>query len=281
VKGAVLALCLFIVLSTPILFLSQSDFALANAEAAIPKPSVPEFSVALVDTSYDVPTTYSTDPYTGKQVAHGGYHVARRALEVRIKNQPFTPFTDSDGHEIKFYYNIRIKGHYEEWGSEFDPVYNHGEMPTQLNSDYTVILYNSSSISSYSFGLTPAPMYMEVSPNGQLDFQVKALVGYTYEKETYPAFLSSFFEGEESDWSATQTITIPPSGSSSSSTSPSQTTEPTPEETQQPLQLDFKIELFPTVPVEVAAIATVIMVVVVCAGLLVYFKKRKQEARHA
>ena len=36
----------------------------------IPKPSVPEFTVALVDTSYDVPTTYSTDPYTGKQLTH-------------------------------------------------------------------------------------------------------------------------------------------------------------------------------------------------------------------
>jgi hypothetical protein len=76
------------------------------ASASIPEPSVPEFTVELLDTSLDVPTTYSTDPYTGDPVTHEGYHVARRTIEVRIKNQPFT---DGDGRN-KFYYNIRIKG---------------------------------------------------------------------------------------------------------------------------------------------------------------------------
>lgn len=250
------------------------------ASATVPKPSVPEFTVALVDASYDVPTTYSIDPYTGKQVAHGGYHVARRAIEVKIKNQLFTPFTDSDGHEIKFYYNIRIKGHYEEWGS-VAVIYNYGQMPRQSNSEYTVISYNSSSTGRYSFDLTSVSRTLEVSPNGEVDFQVKALVGHPSEGNIY---FPTIFSGEESDWSATQTVTIPPLGSSSPSNSSSststtdQTTETTPKETQQTLQLDLKIEFFPTVPVEVAAIATVIVVVVVCAGLLVYFKKHKRVA---
>jgi len=35
----------------------------ASTEAnGITKPSVPEFTLVLVDSSYDVPTTYSTDP---------------------------------------------------------------------------------------------------------------------------------------------------------------------------------------------------------------------------
>jgi len=63
-------------------------------------PAVPEFTVELVDSSYDVPTTYSTDPYTGKQVTHEGYHVAKRTIEVRIKNQPFKPYTDVRGGKL-------------------------------------------------------------------------------------------------------------------------------------------------------------------------------------
>jgi hypothetical protein len=179
-----------------------------NETASITKPSILEFTVALLDTSYDVPTTYSTDPYTGDTVTHEGYHVARRTIEVKIKNQPFTPFTDSDGREIKFYYNIRYKGHYEEWGSEFEVIYNIGQMPTQSNSEYTVISYNSEG--TYSFHLAPVSRMLTVSPNGEVDFQVKALVGYTYEAVTtgFPPH-AWFFEGEESGWSNTQTLKIP------------------------------------------------------------------------
>jgi hypothetical protein len=33
--------------------------------ASIPKPSVPEFTVKLVDSSYDIPASSLIDPYTG------------------------------------------------------------------------------------------------------------------------------------------------------------------------------------------------------------------------
>lgn len=161
--------------------------------------------MALVDASYDVPTTYSTDTYTGKQVTHEGYHVARRTIEVRIKNQPFTPY--GDGREIKFYYNVRTKGHFtEDWG-EWGEVYNPMEMPTQSNSEYTMIPFISDG--GLGFYLDPAPRMLQVSPNGQVDFQVKALVGYAYEAVSGPGFHSPFFTGKESGWSETQTLTIP------------------------------------------------------------------------
>jgi len=266
-----------------LLVLTASGLLLVKpAQSAITKPSVPEFTVALVDASYDVPTTYSTDPYTGEHVTHEGYHVARRAIEVKIKNQPFTPFTDSDGQEIKFSYSIRIKGHYEEWGS-INVIYNYGEMPTQSNSEYTVISYNSSRTGSYSFDLTPVSRTLTVSPNGQVDFQVKALVGYTYEAVTVPPFHGTFFVGEESDWSATQTITISPSGSSSTPTlSPSQST-PTPNETASPSQNLTATELSNNpsgvlfgLSWEQTALAVlcVVVVVLVVADLVVRFKKR-------
>ena len=190
---------------------SQTSTDVSNGTSAADSvsfvPAVPEFTVELVDASYDVPTTYSTDPYTGTQVTHQGYHVAKRTIEIRIKNQPFTPYIDSNGRNITFYYNIRFKGHYVEWGSDFDVVYNSGNMPTQSNSEYTVIAYNSER--TYAFTLGWVSRYLEVSPGGELDFQVKALVGYTYETVTGPGFHAASFTGEESDWSATQTLTIP------------------------------------------------------------------------
>lgn len=177
-----------------------------NEPSLISTPTVPEFTVEVFDNSYDVPTTYSTDPYTGDNVTHGGYHAARRTIEVKIKNQPFIPFTDSDGREIKFYYNIRIKGHYEEWGSEFDVVYNFGEMPTRSNSEYTAISYHSDG--TYSFNLSPVSRYLEVSPDGEVDFQVQALIGFPYE-EVIGGSRFWFFTGETSEWSNTQTLRIP------------------------------------------------------------------------
>ena len=50
------------------------------------KPSVPEFTVKLVAHPYDVPTTYSTDPYTGETITHAGYHMENKSIEVSIKN---------------------------------------------------------------------------------------------------------------------------------------------------------------------------------------------------
>src|SRR3990170_3163062 len=42
----------------------------APASASIPKPSVPEFNVKLIDSSYIIPATTTTDPYTGQTVTH-------------------------------------------------------------------------------------------------------------------------------------------------------------------------------------------------------------------
>lgn len=169
-------------------------------------PTIPEFTVAYIDASYDVPTTYSTDSYTGKQVVHEGYHVARTAIEIKIKNQPFTPYTNSNGEEIKFYYNVRTKGHYtDDWGM-WGVVWHPEQMQTQSNSEYTVILFLSEN--GHEFSLNPAPRMLEISPDGQIDIQVKALVGIPYEGSLLVGIPDSFW-GKESDWSTTQTLTIP------------------------------------------------------------------------
>ena len=48
-----------------LIFTSITYIGTAQAESSIPKPSVPEFTVKLVDTSYDEITIYSVVPYTG------------------------------------------------------------------------------------------------------------------------------------------------------------------------------------------------------------------------
>ena len=62
-----------------------------RAESSITKPSVPEFTVKLMDNSYDVPAHNYTDPYSGKNTTYAGYHVYNATIDITIKNQAFTP----------------------------------------------------------------------------------------------------------------------------------------------------------------------------------------------
>ena len=96
---------------------------------SISKPSVPEFTLKFVDASYDVPTTYTIDPYTGQNVTHQGYHVNNTILVMTIQNQPLVyqfNGNESFGSE-SFYYNIQVKGHYAE---NWTQLYLNDELPT-------------------------------------------------------------------------------------------------------------------------------------------------------
>ena len=114
------------VLLITVLFLSSASAALAQSYdysyypvdfSQIPQASVPQFTVRMVDYSFDVPsnTVTTTDPYNGKTTTTTtpGYHVADYKLEVKIKNQPFA--TKIGNWTFQLYYNIRIKGHFEQW----------------------------------------------------------------------------------------------------------------------------------------------------------------------
>lgn len=163
-------------------------------------PAVPEFTVALVNNSYDVPATVSIDPFTGEKVTHPGYRVENRSIEIRIKNQPFTPYV-SNGRNITLYYNVSIKGHYEE---HWEYIYNPDDMPTISNSEHTVIPYESE---GGAFHLTPACKLLRVPIGGQVDFRVEALIGYIH-AEAIGSTSGWFFSGKTSGWSGTQTLTI-------------------------------------------------------------------------
>jgi len=167
--------------------------------ASITKPSVPEFTVDFFDSSYDVPTTYSIDPYTGETMAHEGYHVENKTTQIRIKNQPFTPYQiqeDGKNWTINLFYNIRIKGHFApDWG--YYRLHNgssDGNLVQDYGSEYTVV-----------------PIDSYLPSEGQVDFQIEALIGYERGIVTVPGAPGTqrIITGETSGWSETITITFP------------------------------------------------------------------------
>ena len=159
-------------------------------------PTVPEFTSQYADHSYDVPPTYKINSYTGKTVVdHAGYHVDNRTIDVTIKNQAFTPSITADGNTTALYYNVRSKGHYEDWNS--------------ASNYHSVIQFQASKLSQ-----TVILFYLNnwsVPSGGQVDIQVQAVIGYSY---TYISGMcgestsNAFISIGQSDWSSAQTVTV-------------------------------------------------------------------------
>jgi hypothetical protein len=216
------SLLLVVILAVSSLMLVESVSA-----QAITKPSIPEFTVKYVDRSYDTQPTYGYDQYTGKTViTKPSEHVDNRTIEIKIKNQPFTPFTDQSGNTINLLYNVQYKGSFgQEWSSMFgersewagtvDPYGTYGYPTQDSSSQYTTISYS-------------LPWNMV---EGQMDIQLEALKGYTTrapdparEHILWTVYIYTFY-GEESGWSNTQTVTL---GGSVSTFSPSPTSSSNP-----------------------------------------------------
>jgi hypothetical protein len=254
-----IALLLITMLAVSSLIMAESAYA-----QSIPEPSVPEFTVKIVAYPYDVPTTHSIDPFTGQDVTHEGYHVNNQSIEVRIKNQPFTPYEiqDSNGNRwaVNLFYNIRIRGHFSgDWIELYRPSDGY---PHQLSdSDYTVL--------SYVLGEGDADTVLgtkmiKLPPRSQIDFQVEAMVGYIH-RENVTAVPGSgwVFTGESSGWSSTQTITIP----ANATTTPTDDGTPSDGGNQQTEPRSLVLDI---------AVVGIIAAAVACTGLLLYFKKRKR-----
>jgi hypothetical protein len=172
------------------------------------KPSVPQFSVKLIDNSYVQPPVYTTDPYTGeiKSLNAGGY-VSDKTIEVIIKSQPFTAYTNASDHEMDLYYIIEVKGHFSEyWTIWADHFYK------QYNSEDIVV---KKSANNYDDG-------------SQLEFRVKAVVAYDASYYDYMAFQRSQYwldEHATSDYSNIKTLKISYASPSQTATLPSVTSE--------------------------------------------------------
>ena len=207
---------LFLTLTIAIACLTLLTVKPVNAQS-IPKPSIPQVTVNLTDTSYDIPPTATINPYTGETITKEGSHVESRTIEIRIRNEPFTPLEVQAGTAnwtVNYLYQIRWKGHFEDqWHTMFltDDL-----LGRDSGSETVFALWGTYSASE---GLTIqrqgmyAAFLSTIPPKSQIDFQVKAMIGYVH-RVLEGGMAPWIFTGEESEWSNIQTVTIPASSSS-------------------------------------------------------------------
>jgi hypothetical protein len=170
----------------------------------IPKPLVPDFTITLIDSSYDVPPTSSANPYNGEVTTEEGRHVESRTIQISVKNEPFTPFSISN-KTVFLDYEVHWKGHFEtQWHQQYYPMDGYSFISVEdaeLKNEYSIFTYKGDYGASGWDGMGPT-----VPQDAQIDFQVKARIGYVhYVMEGIGGFA---FRGEESDWSNTQTINL-------------------------------------------------------------------------
>jgi hypothetical protein len=188
-----------------VVFFAASSLMMAlSACAQVTKPSVPEFTVKYADHSYEAPPTYTKDPYTGQShLSSPGYHVDNRTIDVTIKNQPFTPYTDANGNSVQLDYNIRSKGHFDDWDSGSTRYMNSFQMSSSAYTDVSI------NVASWN-----------IPAGGQIDFQVEATTSYTTYSSSGSGSSTAYGCGgvssvptpqttvENSDWSGSQTVTV-------------------------------------------------------------------------
>lgn len=194
--------------------------------SAVSAPSVPEFSVKFISSSYSVTTT---DPYTGQTTTTLNHN---NTIEVSINNQHAIDST----HQI--YYNIRVRPHFEGNWTELFPLWNlasaparseNGDFPigqylytadmpdalrtpAQSEGEYTVLTFPLNGGNGYA-----RDALSNLPDNARVDFQVEAIVGHnaTYwyiQHPLYPTYGGLYQDSvaydADSGWSNTQTLTV-------------------------------------------------------------------------
>jgi hypothetical protein len=156
-------------------------------------PVIPEFTVTLVTNVYHHPAIYSIDPYTGQNITSApAENVEGKSIFIKIKNEPFTAYTNENGHLIELYYHVRAKGHFSDSWNIVHPLGIDG-YPKAVSSDFTEL----------EFGADNYPT------NAVVDFQVEAMIGYVNNTLSSPYYhYEPVFEGQVSGWSDTQSIPI-------------------------------------------------------------------------
>jgi hypothetical protein len=236
----------------------------ASAEPPLSTSSSPTFTLKFVDNSYNVPpaTTSTTDPYTGNvtTTTKPGCYVENKTIEAIITNDLGAS-----------YYNFRYKGHYSDQWSYYpsDPNLSDG----YNHYDYYSVPYQTDSSSIYTAVLLNS-LPKTVPVNGELDVQVQALFG-DYRAVPYghmmvlPAPTYDFyFSGTESNWSPTQTFTIP---EASSSPSPNPTQSPT----NLPIATNTQLSATTTPSVPEFPVLAILPFFVSILAVAVYFKHRR------
>jgi len=191
-KTFALILTLIIAISSPSVIVKPAD------AQTIPMPSIPEFTLRFVDASY---TTSTVNSYNGQTETQ---QIRNNSVEVIIKNQLFNYANNSYG----VYFNVRVKPHFENaswWLEVYQPRTSTSLPPDVNGSTYTYAWYladnspkQSGEQTSVSFALANvakgydlgfyygyqqfSSILLNIPTDGQLDFQVQALVGHGSER---------------------------------------------------------------------------------------------------
>ncbi len=218
------AVLLIAVLALSALVMAESAFA-----QSIPKPSVPTFTLKLIDNSYDVPSkpatapTYTIDPYSGKQTilnpgepSEPGYHVENKTIELWIKKQQYSYYNGSATFNV--FFSVRRKGHFGENWTELYPIAHLRTVRFNINFNGAPAPYLISNPIQSNSDYTILSFYGDYDIGDQVDFQVKAMIGHEsqyYAGTNYGNFIFNDYYvhaiafDTESDWSPTQTFTMP------------------------------------------------------------------------
>jgi hypothetical protein len=221
---------------------------------------MPQFTVELSGSAFDVPPTYVFNPNTAQFDVNEGYHYQYSTVKVVIQNQPFTNMTNYDF----LYYNVRIKPH-NYVDSYWQELFHAGAdgYPIQTSDNVTVI----------PIAIERSEDYGVIGAGASTDIQVEAMIGHiergynsnaTNQIEMYPYV----FAGEVSGWSSTQVVTVPPK--TPFTVSPSATPASTPEAT---LSAAPYGEV--TLPVTVFIGIIVVLSVVICALALLLLRRNR------
>jgi hypothetical protein len=256
------ALILILIMVIPSLSLLTIKTASAQT---IPTPSVPQFTAKFIDASYN---KTSIDPYSGQQVTQ---FILNRTIEIIIQNQPLATYNSSG---ISFYYNIRMKGHFENtWTNVSTPTEG---LLLPSSSKTTVYSYTEGQFSNAPPAYNIGNFFFQPNPNStaEIDIQVEAMIGslqivYPSNPFGFGSYPYSNFVGQESGWTNTQTLTIP---AISSSTSPASTTS-TQSSTSTPARSASNALLLPTTTIALIVIAFLLAIII---ALLLYIRKQNR-----
>ncbi len=164
----------------------NQSFIIAGTSSTQTTPSVPEFTVKFIGT-FQIPLTSAILP----------------SVNITIKNQPFTTYTDQHGNRINLYYVI-------QWKENSSNYWQQTQIPlNESNYDFT-----TTNLGLIRSGASP--------PTGVVNFQVEAIIGYiTYIQGSVPQgeYIPPTYTGEFSGWSNTQSIIVTNSPTISSSSS--------------------------------------------------------------
>jgi hypothetical protein len=171
-----------------ILVITMSCLTLLTVKPAsaqtVAKPSIPQFTLSF---KYEWSST--------------GAYLANAYITVRVRNQNFTPYLNASKYPIQLYYDVRWKYYLTSYweGSLFSlgvfPIQDSGSGYTDIPIGFDV---NTS--------LPPNDTLISI-PFGLEDIQAEACIGYLNRNFSIPnAALGTYFVGQSSGWSNTQTI---------------------------------------------------------------------------